>query len=45
LNDAPILKETPLLYFEAASLSYFAKGAENSEKTPNPSEKKYLAPR
>ena len=35
-----MLKELLLLYFEAASLSYFANGAENSVKTPNPSEKK-----
>ena len=40
-----MLNEDPLLYFEIASESYFAKGTENSVKIPNPFVKKYLAPR
>jgi hypothetical protein len=40
LNEAPIVKEEPLLYFEEASESYFANGTENSVKTPNPFVKK-----
>lgn len=40
-----MLNEEPLLNLEIASVSYFANGAEKSEKIPNPSVKKYLAPR